>query len=118
MSSLPMTSWPSGRRSQVAERADVSEFVLLREMGCTREEFIRWLPGATRNERLRIDADRAAVRTGEGITEISFVQGAPRTIGLISIPILNVTFRFLKVGIEARREFLAYFDLYTKRGGG
>lgn len=41
-----------------------------------------------------------------------------RRIGLVSIPVLNVSFRFSGAEANARREFMAYFDLYTKRGGG
>ena len=87
-------------------------------MGCTREEFIRWLPGATRDPQLRIDADQASIQADQGTIEISFAQGSARIVGLISIPVLNVTFRFSRVGSAVRREFMAYFDLYTKRGGG
>ena len=97
---------------------DTDEFRLQREMGCTREEFIRWLPGATRHARMQIDADKAVVRTGQGIVEILFTPAEPRRIGLVSIPVLNVSFRFSGAKTNARREFMAYFDLYTKRGGG
>ncbi len=97
---------------------DGGEFVLHREMGCTREEFVRWLPGATRHPAVRVEANQAGVPADGGRIEISFAQGPSRTIGLISIPVLKVTFRFLGVGIATRREFMAYFDLYTKRGGG
>lgn len=97
---------------------DTDEFRLQREMGCTREEFIRWLPGATRHARMQIDADKAVVRTGQGIVEILFTPAEPRRIGLVSIPVLNVSFRFSGAEANARREFMACFDLYTKRGGG
>jgi hypothetical protein len=97
---------------------DADEFALQREMGCTREEFVRWLPGATRHARMHIDADKAVVRTDQGIVEILFTPAAPRRIGLVSIPVLNVSFRFSGAEANARREFMAYFDLYTRRGGG
>jgi hypothetical protein len=102
--------------SRVPDETD--EFVLHREMGCTREDFVRWLPGATRNAPSRIDADRVSIHAGGGTVEISFRQAAGREIGLISMPVLNVSFRFLGVGAAACREFMAHFDLYTKRGGG
>jgi hypothetical protein len=31
---------------------------------------------------------------------------------------MKVSFRFSGAGASAYREFMAYFDLYTKRGGG
>ena len=97
---------------------NADEFALQREMGCTREEFVRWLPGATRHARMQIDADKAVVHAGEARVEISFTQAPPRKIGLVSIPVLKVSFRFSGAGASAYREFMAYFDLYTKRGGG
>lgn len=107
-------------RGREAEEGSLlhDEIVLDREMGCTRADFIRWLPGATRQASLQVDADQVCLQADRGIIEISFAQGPARTIGLVSIPVLKVRFRFLGVGTAARREFLAYFDLYTKRGGG
>ena len=97
---------------------DADEFPLQREMGCTREEFVRWLPGATRHAPIQINADKAAVRAGEATIEISFTQAPPRRIALVSMPVLQVSFRFSGAGASAYREFMAYFDLYTSRGGG
>lgn len=87
-------------------------------MGCTREEFIRWLPGATRHARMQISADEAVVHAGAVTVAISFIQAPPRRIALISMPVLKVTFRFSGADASAYREFIAYFDLYTSRGGG
>ena len=98
--------------------ADADEFTLRREMGCTREEFVRWLPGATRHAPLTLDLDRAVVTLGGGTATISFRQAAPRKIALVSIPVLMVSFHFLRVAAAERAQFMAYFDLYTKRGGG
>jgi hypothetical protein len=97
---------------------DTIEFALEREMGCTREEFVRWLPGATRHAPMQIAADTAVVQAGEATVEISFIQAPPRRIALVSMPVLKVAFRFSGDEASAYREFMAYFDLYTKRGGG
>lgn len=97
---------------------NAEEFALQREMGCTREEFVRWLPGATRNAPMQLSADSAQVRAGAATIEISFTQAPPRRIGLVSMPVLRVSFRFSGAGADAYREFMAYFDLYTRRGGG
>jgi hypothetical protein len=97
---------------------EASEFALQREMGCTREEFLRWLPGATRHAPMQMHADKAVVRTGAVTVEISFTQAPPRRISLVSMPVLNVSFRFSGAEASAYRDFMAYFDLYTKRGGG
>lgn len=88
-------------------------------MGCTREEFISWLPGATRHAPLRMEPDRATVDLGGDATvEISFRQAPPRRIALVTIPVLRVSFRFAGASAGARLAFMRYFDLYTKRGGG
>ena len=99
----------------MSDKAD--EFAIDREMGCTRDEFLRWLPGATRYAPLQLTADKAVVRAGDATVEIWFTQAPPRRIARVSIPVLNVSFRFSGAGPVAYREFMAYFDLNTKRGG-
>lgn len=100
----------------MAEGADV--FALEREMGCTREEFMRWLPGATRQAPLRMSAEKAVLSVGNATVEIAFTQAPPRRIALLSMPVLNVSIRFSGAEAGAYREFIDYFDLYMKRGGG
>ena len=102
----------------MALTGDAYDFALQREMGCTREEFLRWLPGATRHAPMQLYADKAVVHAGETTVEISYTQASSRRIALLSMPVLKVTFRFSGAGASAYREFMAYFDLYTKRGGG
>jgi len=97
---------------------DDAEFALHREMGCTREEFIRWLPGATRQAPMQVYADKAVVHAGDATIEISYTQAPPRRIALVAMPVLKVSFRFSGAGASAYREFMRYFDLYTRRGGG
>ena len=67
---------------------------------------------------MQMSVDRVVVHARNATVEISFTPAQPRRIGLVSIPVLNVSFRFSGAETNARREFMAYFDLYTKRGGG
>jgi hypothetical protein len=97
---------------------DADEFALDREMGCTFDDFVRWLPGATRYAPIQMNADNAVVHAGEATVEISFIEAPPRRIALVSMPVLKVSFRFSGAGASAYREFMTYFDLYTNRGGG
>jgi hypothetical protein len=97
---------------------EADELTLHREMGCTREEFVRWLPGATRHAPMQMGVDNAVVHAGKTTVEISFTQAPPRRIARISTPVLNVSFRFSGAGAGAYRDFMSYFDLYTSRGGG
>jgi len=87
-------------------------------MGCTRTEFVGWLPGATRQAALQIDGDLVTVKTHGGLVQILLEEKPPRRIGLIALPALGVTFTFRGLDRPTRDDFLAYFDLYTRRGGG
>ncbi len=93
-------------------------FALQREMGCTRAEFLRWLPGATRHAPMELNERKAVVHAGKVKVEISFSEAPPRSIAGVSMPVLQVSFRFSGAQASAYREFMAYFDLYTSRGGG
>ncbi|MFL5300908.1 MAG: hypothetical protein ACJ79R_11270 [Anaeromyxobacteraceae bacterium] len=92
--------------------------VLEREMGCTRADFTRWLTGATRGARLRVAGDEVTVFVEGGRVEISLTERAPRRLALLALPVLDVRFRFFGLDAAAREAFLAYFDAYTRRGGG
>lgn len=95
---------------------------LVREMGCTEADFLRWLPGATRHAKVEsvneAGVSRHRIRVDEGMVEISTSPSPPRRIGAIVLPVLDVRFRFICLDLEQRAEFLAYFDHYTRRGGG
>lgn len=92
--------------------------MLEREMGCTRAEFLRWLPGATRHAPARVEGDAVVVAVGAGRVEIALDERPLRRIALVSLPVLAVTFRFVGLDAAARAAFLHYFDFYTRRGGG
>jgi len=93
-------------------------FHLQREMGCTRAEFMAWLPGATRRAPLQIEGDRITVITHGGCVEISLQERPPRRLVSMELPVLAVSFSFRGLDELTRDDFLAYFDLYTQRGGG
>jgi hypothetical protein len=94
------------------------EFRLNRDMACTRAEFIGWLPGATRQASFQIDGDKVTVITHGGRVQISLEEKPPRRMGPIALPVLGITFCFRGMDKLTRHAFLAYFDLYTRRGGG
>ena len=87
-------------------------------MGCTRAEFMGWLPGATRHASFNVDVDKVTVITHGGRVQISLEEKPLRRMGLIALPVLGITFCFRDLDELARDDFLAYFDLYTRRGGG
>lgn len=92
--------------------------MLEREMGCTLEELSRWLPGAVGPAAPTPIAGgwRIAVPGGEVVLEAE--PRPPRRIALLDLPVLHVRLRFLGLGPEARGDFLARFDAWTRRGGG
>ncbi len=87
-------------------------------MGCTRAEFMGWLPGATRQASFQVDGDKVTVITHGGRVQISLEEKPPRRMGPVALPVLGITFCFRGLDELARDDFLAYFDLYTRRGGG
>jgi hypothetical protein len=94
------------------------EAILHREMGCTRGEFLAWLPGAVRDAPFEVDADLIRIRYAAGEVRIRIAQAAERRLGLLSLPVLMVSIQFVGIEARAREEFLKHFDLFTRRGGG
>ena len=92
-----------------------------RQMGCTVEELLYWLPAATDQKIFQVNKrlDGALISFSEDGIELNINLGIPRKIALLVIPVLNVTFEFgsnwSKLDVDA---FMKRFDLYTQRGGG
>jgi hypothetical protein len=93
-------------------------FALEREMGCTREDLLRWLPAATGHAPARAEGDAIVLSVAGGEVRILLRELPPRRIALVALPVLAVSFRFDGLEDAARDAFLARFDLYTRRGGG
>lgn len=89
-----------------------------REMGCTEDELLRWLPGAL---------EGATLHPGTGVVRAEFPAGrvtlawqplSPRRIALLAMPRMRVSFNFDAMDDAARQRVMRRFDLYTQRGGG
>ncbi|MBB1076418.1 hypothetical protein HUU62_18580 [Rhodoferax sp. 4810] len=89
-----------------------------REMACSEADWLRWLPAALGEHHWKQQAGSAGVRIGDGALGLKWHVTAPRVIGLISLPVLKVSFRFAGVDEQARHTFMTRFDLYMQRGGG
>ncbi len=87
-------------------------------MGCTRAELLAWLPGAVRGAPFKVEADLIRVACADGEVRIRIAQAADRKLGLLSLPVLQVSIRFVGIDARARDEFLKHFDMFTRRGGG
>ena len=91
---------------------------LHRQMTCTRAEFMSWLPGATRHAPVRIDGNTVTIVVSGGSVRIALAERPPRPAGSMALPVLEISIRFIDLDDRVRDDFLAYFDLYTRRGGG
>ncbi len=87
-------------------------------MTCTRAEFLRWLPGASRGATCHIDGTRINVDLAPGEIDIALDELPPRRIGALELPRLAVELTFSGIDAQGREAYLAFFDLYTRRGGG
>ena len=90
-----------------------------REQGSTEADWLRWLPGAVREQALSFPgAGLARVAIGAGELQLDWHALPARQIGLARFPRLMVHFCFVDVGDAERHAFMKYFDLYMQRGGG
>jgi hypothetical protein len=90
-----------------------------RDYGCSVDDWLRWLPGAVRGRALRRPTPGSAeVDVAAGRLHLRWQPKPEQRIALIRMPRLEVSFEFDSVPIEARADFMRYFDLYTLRGGG
>lgn len=89
-----------------------------REMGCTEDEWLRWLPDAIGDHYWKLQIHSAGVRIGDGALGLTWRSVEPRVIALMRIPRLLVSFRFAGLDEAQRDAFMKRFDLYMQRGGG
>ncbi len=87
-------------------------------MGCTEAEWLGWLPKAVGDHPYQLHTGIASVRLGAGVLDLTWQGAASRVIGLISIPVLQVSFQFVGVDDTLRHTFMVRFDLHMQRGGG
>lgn len=93
-----------------------------REMGCTPEDLLRWLPGALGDlyaeTSLTIDDKRLLIGTPLRI-EMHGASLKSRKIALLMIPVLDLRITFdTSFSAGQIESILGRFDLYTRRGGG
>ena len=100
----------------------ISSGDIVRQMGCTRTEFARWLPGAARNAEIHSveQGDEVVhhINTAGGSLIITTRALPPRRIALMCLPVLQIRIHFVNMGEAMGADFMHYFDLYTRRGGG
>lgn len=100
---------------------DRAELLVEQQMGYSAAEFTRALRRVLADYALDA-ADRnrwLAVRPGDpGRLEIAIVEQPPRRLGLLELPVLDVSFRFLGFAPGADRALLDRLQRGLHRGGG
>ncbi len=90
-----------------------------RDMACTEAEWLAWLPAAMGDHAWRQDGNVVSAQLeGDGHVRIEWKILPPRTIALMRLPRMGVTFEFTDTDESARYSFMRRFDLTTQRGGG
>lgn len=91
-----------------------------REMGCTEQEWLMWLPAAVAvpAPMTQTGPGQALVPIGAGCLRLSWQVLPALQIALMRLPRLAVCFEFEGVTEDARHTFMRRFDLYMQRGGG
>jgi hypothetical protein len=90
-------------------------------MGCSKDEFIAWLPAASHFRSFQIEAHGSAaiIDFSQDALLIEITPKESRKIALLEIPVLEVVFKFEKTWTpESIEQFMTRFKQYTQRGGG
>ena len=89
-----------------------------RDVGYSDTEWRIAIVRAVGHHPIQIQAANADVQLGEGTLCIKWSPLPNRTIALLSMPRLAVSFQFKGVGPNERYAFMRLFDLNTQKGGG
>ena len=90
-------------------------------MGCTKDEFIAWLPAASDFRSFQIEAHgpTSIIYFSSDAFLIEITPKESRKIALLEIPVLEVVFKFETTWTtESIDQFMTRFKQYTQRGGG
>ena len=92
--------------------------VFSREMACTVQEWLGWLPAAVGAHAWQCGDGSAQVFFDQGTLSLRWRVAPPRVIALMRMPRLLVDFAFEGLDAAQRYQFMRRFDLYMQRGGG
>jgi uncharacterized OsmC-like protein len=95
---------------------------LKREMGCSLQDLVRWLPQALGElySAAKVEVDGQIVLDSEcPLIHISGSSHSDRKIALLHIPVMELHFVFAQsLSNDQIAAAIKRFDLYTRRGGG
>ena len=100
--------------------SDTDDSPVSLEMGYSRDEFTRVLPGAMRDWPVTGGPDVWQVRdsTGEIIARVHIEPRSDRLMGALRLPVLAVTIDLGAAGESLTHEFMRRFERGFHRGGG
>jgi hypothetical protein len=95
------------------------EHCIVKEMGCSREDFFRALPLALGGRDYERSEDRVVVREEGRRLEIAIVEHGMRRLGpTLRWPMIRVELRFRGYPEAQRIAFMTVFERYFMRAGG
>lgn len=89
-----------------------------RDVGYSDAEWRRAIQRAVSECPIHIEGSSAQIQVDAGSLDLQWRPLPNRTIALLSMPRLAVSFEFKGVGPDARYAFMRVFDLKTQKGGG
>ncbi len=95
-----------------------SDRVVDKEMGISRADFLRLLPGALGSGIITMDGSSAVFEDGERRIEVSFEEMPERRIANLRLPVLRVSLKFSGFAEDRLKEALARFERAFARTGG
>lgn len=104
--------------AEYASRERVPTYAFTREMGLTREEFFKSLPQAIDHREFTVTNGVVRIEFDNRAVTIELGEERTRSIALLKLPYMEVSFTFLDFTVQERDRFMERFNLYFRRGGG
>lgn len=89
-------------------------------MGCSQVDLLRWLPDALAGTSTKVDEQQrlCLASCDWGHLQLGWEIFQDRKIALLSIPSMQMSFKYSGAASEQQFQIQRKFDLYTQRGGG
>ncbi len=92
--------------------------VVEKEMGLSRSDFLRLLPGALGSDSFTVDGDSIVFEDGSRRIEIAIAEKPERRIAKLALPVMRVVISFIGYGGDEAAQALARFERAYQRTGG
>ncbi|MEA2079704.1 MAG: hypothetical protein U9P00_07580 [Pseudomonadota bacterium] len=89
-----------------------------KEMGITRQEFLRNLAGALSGRPYRVEQNEVIVSDAERRVAITLCEQHEQRIGSLKLPRIRVEFSFSGYSKSEAERLMTHIDIHLQRGGG